>query len=290
VKVFHEGITYLGVKITRVNEYKIKLSQPDYEQEILNMYLDPEAKPSKYPMKDVELGSSETNEFAPIQDVIGKLRFLVDRTRPDLLFPLALLSKYAKSPNANVMQELNRLLRFLKYTQGSGILIGSEESSETHLFGLSDASFVQEGDCKSALGYMIYLSRDSAPVYCRSMRATTVSLSSTQSEVDALVELTKETIWFQGFLTSIGVEVRSPTRLFTDNMPLVTLSGEGNHLKRSKHFVTKVSFIKEQVEFGVVAVEHVRGKGNESDLLTKPLVGHLLKEHTNMTLGYQAIC
>jgi hypothetical protein len=44
---------------------------------------------------------------------------------------------------------------------------------------------------------MIFLSSDSAPVYCISMCADTVSLSSTQAEVDALVELVKEVIWYQ---------------------------------------------------------------------------------------------
>lgn len=153
------------------------------------------------------------------------------------------------------------------------------------LFGMSDASFVQSGDCKSQLGYAVYLSKNSAPVYCRSKRATTVSLSSTQAEVDALVELTKEIMWFQGFLNSIGVMVKKPTQLYVDNMPTVTLTAEGNHLKRSKHFVVKTTFLKDEVEYGNILIIHLPGTENHADILTKGLAGHLLRVHTQGILG-----
>jgi hypothetical protein len=103
--------------------------------------------------------------------------------------------------------------------------------------------------------------------------------------VDAIVELTKEVIWFQGFLESIGIEVKKPTILYVDNMPTVTFTGEGNHLKRSKHFVVKTTFLKDEVEYGNIEIVHLPGVKNHADILTKGLAGHLLRTHTQGILG-----
>jgi hypothetical protein len=285
VKVLTEDITYLGLEINRDRqERKVYLTQKAYMKKLLDELIGPHTTGiSKYPLSTIHFKQDTTGTNPPIHDIIGKLRFLVDRTRPDLLYPVGLLSRYMVNPSAEVMLELTRLLKYIKYTQDYHIVLGGRYP--LILFGMSDASYVQDGDCKSQLGYVIFLSLDSGPVYCRSKRSTTVSLSSTQSEVDALVELAKEILWFQGFLESIGIIVEYPTKLFVDNMPTVTLTGEGNHLKRSKHYVVKTTFLKDQVEYGIVDIQHIPGVENSADILTKALSGHLLEYHSYGILG-----
>jgi hypothetical protein len=176
------------------------------------------------------------------------------------------------------------LLKYINGTKDLCLIVGGEEALE--LFGMTDASFVQDQDCKSQLGYAIYLSRNSGAVYCSSVKNSLVSLSSTQSEVDALVGLVKEILWFQGFLESIGIQIDAPSTVWCDNSPAVTLTKDGNNLKRSKHFVVKTCWLKEQVEVGTVLVEHIAGVENHADILTKALSGHLLRKHTAGVLGF----
>jgi hypothetical protein len=285
VKLFNENIVYLGVNISRDRvSNTITLSQPRYVDEILEQYGEPDMKPSKYAMKNgAKFGKSEHKRGGDIYDVMGKLRYLGDRTRPDLLYYLSELGRYMEEPNDEVLAEVKRLIRYLMGTRNKYLVLGGKD--EIVLFGVCDASHVQEGDCRSQLGYAIFMGKKSAPVYCRSMRAATVSLSSTQAEVEGLVELVKEVLWFQGFLDSVCINYIKPTEVFTDNQPTVSLSGEGNHLKRSKHYVVKTSFIREQVELGVVVVKHIPGINNVADLLTKPLSGRLLGYHTDAILG-----
>jgi hypothetical protein len=243
-------------------------------------------KASKYAMKSgVKFGKDTEKKNKNIYDIIGKLRYLGDRTRPDLLYYLSELGRYMESPNDEVLLEVGRLLRYLLGTKDRCLILGGRD--EIVLFGMCDASHVQDGDCKSQLGYAIFMGKHSAPVYCRSLRAATVSLSSTQAEVEGLVELVKEILWFQGFLKSIYIEFKMPTEVLTDNQPTVTLSNEGNHLRRSKHYVVKTSFLKEQVEMGTIVVKHVPGVSNMADLLTKPLNGRILEVHTDAILGME---
>jgi hypothetical protein len=224
VELFTENINYLGLDLFRDRaSKKIHLRQTKFVNQLIKDLIGENGGVSKYPLSKSSFEVSDQDEvLPPIHDVIGKLRYVVDRTRPDLLFPVNLLSRHMAKPTKKVMTELVRLVRYINYTKDYHLTVGSAKPMT--LFGMRDAAYVQSGDCKSSLGYAVYLSDDSGAVYSRSTRATTVSLSSTEAEVDALVELTKEIIWYQGFLQSIGIAVEPPTKVFVDNQPTVTLA------------------------------------------------------------------
>jgi hypothetical protein len=154
---------------------------------------------------------------------------------------------------------------------------------------MSDASFAQAGGSKSQLGYIIKLGLHSAPVFSYSHKAESVSLSSTQSEADALVECLKDTSWFYGFLMSIKINTSLPVLILVDNKGVTILAQDGNHLKRSRHFVIKTAYIKEQQELGIVNIQYVSGVDNTSDILTKALSGYLLRRHTAGILGHDLV-
>jgi len=281
-----KDIIYLGMEINRDLEKRtIQISQRTYIKECIDQYLGVDSKEtSKYPMGNCELSSCIEDGNEAIHNVIGKLRFLGDRSRPDLLYPINKLSSYMANPSDGVVTEVKTLLKYINETKGLFLTVGGRDAIE--LFGLTDASFVQDGDCKSQLGYAIYLGINSGAVYCSSKKNSLVSLSSTQSEVDALVGLVKEITWFQGFLDFLGIESYGPTQVWCDNNPAVSLTHEGNHLKGSKHFVVKTTWLKEQVEVGVIEVLHIPGLENHADILTKALSGYLLKRHTAGILGF----
>jgi hypothetical protein len=73
--------------------------------------------------------------------------------------------------------------------------------------------------------------------------------------------------------------------LFTDNKPVVSLSGEGNNLKRSKHFIVKTEYIRENKQNGDFSVDHIYGLVNHPDIHTKSLNGILLIRRTEGVLG-----
>ena len=87
-------------------------------------------------------------------------------------------------------------------TIDEGVTLGGD--SDIELFGFSDAAFIRDGDSKPQYGYCFYLNRNSGAVYARSMKGNTVSMSSTEAEMKALVETVKECIWMREFLKEIG--------------------------------------------------------------------------------------
>jgi hypothetical protein len=225
--------------------------------------------------------------FPYMQEIIGKIRYLADRTRPDLLYPLSYLSRYLQSPSENVMLEVVRLLTYIKGTLNHQLIIGSKQ--KISLVGISDASFSMVNDCKSQLGYCIFLSDDSGAVSNKSCKASTVTISSTQSEVYAAIEVIKEILWFRELLTNLFISVEDPTLILIDNKPTVILGTEGNNMNRSKHFLNKTMFIREQVDLRNILLKHLPGLKNHSDLHTKILRGHQLRIHTEGILGMNSI-
>jgi hypothetical protein len=282
--------SFLGINVNVAKDKKIiYLDQKRYVEDIINTHLKESTPGSNYPIRDIDLneykvGCGNNNS---IQDIIGKLRFLTDRTRPDLLYPVNYLSRFMVDPSDEVMEELSRILRYIKRTANYQLCL--DGSKIVDFYGMCDSSFVQIEECKSQIGYTIFMNNQSGSLSTYSKRAPTVSISSTQAETDALVELIKEIIWYRGFLESIGIKVNGPTPIYMDNKPVVTLSGEGNHIKKNKHFVVKTACIKEKVREGIVKIYHVAGVNNCTDILTKALSGTPLYKHTLTILGYKGL-
>jgi hypothetical protein len=277
--------TYLRVNILRDRaKHIIAVSQREYVEKILSEYsIGSEISSFPIEVNNIDLSNGEKTENPPIHEIIGKLRFLVDRTRPDLLYPVHVLSRVMHNPTNEIMSEVYRLLKYVNFTKTFNLLIGGEE---LNLMAMSDASFIHEHGSRSQLAYVVLLGTLAGSVSTFSKRAENVALSSTQSECDALVETLKEIIWFQGFLESIHINVEKPTIILVDNKPVVILAGEGNHQKKSKHFIVKTNFIKQEQSSGNVFIQHVAGIDNRSDLCTKALKGHSLKYHTSALLGH----
>jgi hypothetical protein len=284
VKVVRDyPFVYLGITITRdLKKHTICLSQEPYAIKMLNQF-PADIMPSQFPLENCNIIAEEArNNLDPINDIMGKLRYLADHTRPDILYPVNYLCRFMTNPNIEVYTELYRLIGYLKLTSHYTLTVGG---TEVQLFAMSDSSFKHNDGSKAQHAYCIFLGTEAGSVSSASKRSSTVALSTTQAEADATVETIKEILWFQGFLESIFIKIVKPTIILVDNSPVVILSQDGNHLKRSKHFIIKVSYIKEQNQIGNVDVQHIQGIMNTSDILTKPLKGYLLQRHTSSILG-----
>jgi len=112
------------------------------------------------------------------------------------------------------------------------------------------------------------------------------ALSSTEAETDAMVELTKNVIWFTMLLNELGFILAGPSLVNEDNASLITLvkNFSGNH-KRVKHFLMKINYLIEQVQAKVIAPVKINGLENCADALTKPLGPRQFKPHAEQMLG-----
>jgi hypothetical protein len=86
---------YLGLSVTRMDNGQIALSQEEYVDELLEKYGLTERSPYNTPLptdleKYMEPGDGSV---PPVMDVVGQLRYLADRTRPNIGYATSFLAR-----------------------------------------------------------------------------------------------------------------------------------------------------------------------------------------------------
>ena len=127
-----------------------------------------------------------------------------------------------------------------------------------------------EVDRKSTAGTIVFYK--GCPVAWGSKKVkSTVSLSSTEAEIHAIVDGLKSMVQLQPVIQEMGYD--NPEFISTiigDNLPAMQILKGSKSTKRAKHFDVKVKFAMDSMERDVVGMLKVRSGDNIADPLTKP--------------------
>lgn len=203
----------------------------------------------------------------------GAFRFIADRARPDILVAAGeLATGGATSPSDLHVKTSKRTKNYLNTTKELGLVLGG--LGKLAVFAYSDASYITTGNCKSRLGGCIFLGYDSGAVYSFSKNSTivsTISHSSTESEILAIDELVRELQHLVDILKFCTGEVELPVKVYVDNTSAITLleSLRGNN--RVKHINVRISYLRELIVNGFMQLHFVPTNYNVADILTKAL-------------------
>ncbi|CAI7779069.1 unnamed protein product, partial [Closterium sp. NIES-53] len=169
--------------------------------------------------------------------------YLMTCTRPDLAYPLSILTRYvAPGRHRPVhMAAAKRVLRYLCSTSGLGLVLGGR--SPVVLTGHADASWVDDlATQRSSQGYTFSLG--SGSVSWRSTRSSSV-LSSKPP--------------------------RSPPVLYVDNKAMLALCWEHRLEHRTKHIALRYFLARELQQRGQLRLAYVASQANTADIFTKAL-------------------
>jgi hypothetical protein len=206
---------------------------------------------------------------------VGEFIFLL-KVRLDICFAISRLSHRKVSPTVRDIAATKHLLRYLFGTRDDGITYHFTNNNDKYVLKLIswvDAAFNVYHDSKSQIGFCLSLGNHlhAGMLYATSAKTKTIPLSSTEAEGDAMVELTKNIIWYKMVLTDFGFDTSTATTVHEDNDSLITLVKHysGNH-KRVKHFLLQINFLIESANNGIIAPVKIPGPLNCADMLTKP--------------------
>ena len=276
---------YLGIEVTQLED-AIILKQERYSVKILeeegmsecnstHISMDPRLKLARSIHED----GTNAKEF---RRNIGCLRYLI-HTRPDLAQCVGVLSRYMHDPKTSHAVALKQVMRYLKGRCSLGLRYVKD--CKKGLVGYSDSSYnVDPDDGKSTTGQVFYLNE--CPVTWCSQKQEVVALSSCEAEYMAATDTAKQTIWLQELLEEITSDGVQKVLIRIDNKSAIALSKNPVFHGRSKHIHTRFHFIRECVEKGPVDVEHVAGRVQKADILTKTLGRIKLKEMRDL-IGVQ---
>lgn len=98
-----------------------------------------------------------------------------------------------------------------------------------------------------------------------------VALSTTEAEIIAACEASKEVVWLKRLLNEL-TSVKETPILWIDNASAIKWSKNPEFHNRTKHIEVKYYFVREQVLKRMLCVKHIPSAEQQADILTKPLL------------------
>lgn len=261
---------YLGIRVTKFKN-SFLLDQEKYIWSIARKFELDKAKHCDIPLSP-SYHSDPDDDKLPTNDkyrtAIGCLLYLSINTRPDIATAVAILSQKIAAPTTTDWKHVKNLIKYLKGTSSLRLKLGGDKE-EKKLIGFADADWAEDrGSQKSNSGFIFILG---GPISWCCKRQTCVALSSTEAEFIALSEACKESIWLQRILEDLYWTGHKTTIIHEDNQSVLRLIIDEKLSNRTKHIDTKIHFVKDYIDKGLVACEYCPTENMLADLFTKGL-------------------
>ncbi|KNZ59740.1 hypothetical protein VP01_166g2 [Puccinia sorghi] len=298
----HAPNTILGMKFERDNN-QIKLSLPNHIQHGLEELGLVNCKSSVTPLtpnlKLVEATNEDHARFKKLninyRSAIGLLNHIAQLTRPDISFAVSSLARFSVKPGMTHWHEVKKVWQYLKGTADLKLSLSIKEPDNL-LQIYSDASWGDDPqDRTSQSGYLCFLF--GTLISWNSSKQRSVTYSSTEAELNPLVDLFHEGIWLKAVLTEIwNIQIDSANHLIDDpeleerlmmteeefkekfcNEHLIDNKGLDDKVKKfgsnpkTRHIDLKMKGLRQEVKHQNIRVSLIRTSEMVADALTKPV-------------------
>jgi len=272
VKTMKEVNHMLGIKVEKVGE-GIRISQTAYANRMLKKFGMINCKPRSILLPvGISLSSNDRPDTAEemkgilYQEALGSLMWLQVTTRPDLLFAVNLLSRFAANPGRAHWEAIKHTMAYVKGTTGYGITYHRGLSLQP--VGFTDSDFANDKDTRcSTDGHVFYVG--GGPVSWSTKCQETVATSTTEAKYMAVSRAVQQAIWLSLFFEEASLPQQQPITLFIDNNRAIDMTKTYRGHKRAKHIDVRHHFMKEKIEKGEFTPVYIPSEDNVADLLTK---------------------
>jgi hypothetical protein len=221
--------------------------------------------------------------------LLGMLNYMT-RSRPDISTALSFAATHSAKPMEGHLEELKHIVQYLWNTRERSLIIrkGNSPNSPLTLTCYVDASYLTHPDSRSHSGYCMSFG-NIGTFYVKSSKQQLMATSSTHAEVRALFQLIIDIIFVVNLCDELQRHINLPAIVLEDNQPAIDLSSSLTaRVKKSKHFLMLVNFIREQVADGLIELRKVPTEDNHADVLTKALFGSAFEEKAKYLLGIES--
>ena len=242
---------FLGIEVAYSKE-GISLSEHKYTLDLLQETGQLGCKPTSTPLDvNVKIGKGDDGaavDKAFYQRLIGQLIYL-NHTRPDISYAVSLLSQFLSEPYEVHLRAAYRILSYLKFTIGQGLLFTREGGLS--LEGYTDSDWAGSViDRRSTSGYCTFLG--GSLITWKSKKQKEVSLSSAEAELRALKRGVSECRSLKHLLEDIGVYEDSGIKLYCDNQSALAIARNPVHHDRTKHMAMNRHYLSENIDRGII--------------------------------------
>ena len=175
--------------------------------------------------------------------LVGRLNYLTI-TRPNISFPVSVVSQFLQSPCDSHWDAMIRILRYIKGAPGQGVLY--ENRGHTQIIVYCDADWAgSPTNRRSTSGYCVFIGGDL--ISWKSKKQDVVAKSSAEAEYQAMALATCELIWLKQFLQELRFGKDGQMTLVCDNQATLHIASNPVFHKRTKHIEVDYHFIREKI-------------------------------------------
>lgn len=296
----HNPDTILGIEIERTKD-SILLSQPNHIKHGLEELGLTNRRGSNCPLTpnlQLKEASDEDHESFKCLNVnfrsaIGLLNYIAMNTRPNISLAVSSLARFSIKPGLQHWGEVKKCWNYLKSTKDMKLTLRVKDAKQgVEIF--SDATWADDPKTPtSQSGYICLLF--GSPVSWTSCRQRNVTYSSTEAELNPLVDSFQESLWLRAVVSDFWrLEANSPVHHVDDPSLAEALSMSENqftNLQKNLHFIDnkglddklkkigtnpktrnidlKTKGLRQEIKEGKMKVKLINTKDMLADSLTK---------------------
>ena len=181
------------------------------------------------------------------------------------------------------MKELYRVIKYVIDTCDYGLKMHPKKLSEDGLFEIvffSDSDWAGDKETRqSVTGFCIFI--QGCPISWKSKGQKSVTLSSSEAELMALLDATIELKFIYEVMTSMGLKVKLPIICRVDNVGAIFIADNATANPKSKHIDTRAKYVSQYITDGFLKVMFVKTQENCADIFTKNVPGDIMNKHVH---------
>jgi hypothetical protein len=287
----HAPDTLLGMNLN-VQQDSIELSQPALIEKGLELLDLQSCRPVKTPLTPaIQLHTATDEDHAAFLKLnvnyrshTGMLNYLACRTRPDLASAVSILSKFNQKPGLSHWREVIHCWKYLKGTKNLGLLLRPEPNDLIERINFfTDATWAEDQESRiSRSGSLAFWK--SCPILWNSKKQKNITMSSTESEMNALSDGEQENQWLSFLIEELWRIKLSPTLFHIDNKGLIEKLKNFGSNSKTKHLDIKIKSLREKFKSNEIDVKLIPSQDMIADSLTKAAPHSSLKKFQSKCL------
>ena len=198
----------------------------------------------------------EKSDLKLYQRIIRCYIYTITETRANITFAMQFLSRSLQQPLSCHLNTAKNLLRYLKGTKDLAINYGIPLTSPISdiikdipydpflPLKFSNSDFTSNKvTSKSTYGYLFTVA--GGPVNWKSKKNSTITLSTMETESDALTKAIRKTQWLRNLYSELNKPIKTPTLVLKDNQSTIKAIKDPALHSQTKHTLLKYRYIKE---------------------------------------------
>ena len=295
---------YVGVNISKLRDGSYEFTQRALIDSIIKDVGANDSKSKTVPAK-VALQLHAFKDDPPFDEsfdyrsAVGKLNYLGQTTRPDIMYATHQVAKYSSDPRQTHGEAILHIERYLKRTRDLGLKFKSNPDKGFECY--CDADFsgnwnkefaqIDPSTAKSRSGWIVFYA--GCPVCWASKLQSQVALSTTEAEYIAMSMALRDVIPVMNLIDEMknkGFQVICTQpyvycKVFEDNSGALELARLPKLRPRTKHINVCYHHFREHVRKGFIKIFPVDTKNQIADALTKALAQNDFTRHRKFTCG-----